>query len=63
MTEVQKDVRALQEEVAEYRKELFNLRMKTLTGQVKDTSQFKKIRKKIAQAMTQVSKTAHNNVK
>ena len=63
MTEVQKDVRALREEVAEYRKELFNLRMKTLAGQVKDTSQFKKIRKKIAQAMTLVSKNAHNNVK
>lgn len=43
---------ALSNEVASLRKELFNLKLGMITGQVKDTSQFKKLRISIAQALT-----------
>jgi len=52
---VEVDIRSLHEEVNAYRKELFNLRLNALVGQVKDTSQFKKLRKKIAQAKTAIT--------
>ncbi len=38
--------------VLEWKKELFNLKMKAAVSPVKDTSQFKKLRRKIAQALT-----------
>ena len=38
-------------EIASLKKELFNLNLGKITGQVKDTSQFKKIRSVIATAM------------
>ena len=46
------DVAALKNEVVQLKKELFNLRLNMITGQVKDMSQFKKLRVKIAQALT-----------
>ena len=46
------DVAALQKEVALMQKELFNLRLSKISGQVKDVSQFRKLRVKIAQALT-----------
>lgn len=46
------DVIALKNEVAQLKKELFNLKLNMITGQVKDTSRFKKLRIKIAQALT-----------
>ena len=45
---------ALAQEVAETRRELFNLKLSAGSGQIKDTSQFKKLRKKIARLLTQV---------
>lgn len=47
-----KDGRSLHEEVAACRKELFALKMNLQAGQVKDNSQFKKLRRKIARALT-----------
>ena len=46
------DAVALKNEVVQLKKELFNLRLNMITGQVKDMSQFKKLRVKIAQALT-----------
>ena len=50
-----KDMHSMLEQVEADRKELFTLKMNVLAGQVKDVSQFKKLRKKIARALTQVS--------
>ncbi len=49
---VEQDIRSLHEEVLACRKELFNLRLNALVGQVKDASQFGKLRKRIARAKT-----------
>ncbi|MDQ5890304.1 MAG: Ribosomal protein [Candidatus Dependentiae bacterium] len=49
---VEKDLRSLHEEVIACRKEIFNLRLNSLVGQVKDTSQYRKLRKQIARAKT-----------
>ena len=46
------DVASLKNEAMNLRKELFNLKLGLLTGQVKDTSQFRKLRIAIAQALT-----------
>jgi ribosomal protein L29 len=46
------DVAALKTELASLRKELFNLKLSLLSGQVKDTSQFRKLRVQIARAQT-----------
>lgn len=46
------DVAALKNEIAQMKKELFNLKVSMISGQVKDVSQFKKLRKNIAQALT-----------
>lgn len=46
------DKAALHNEVLLLKKELFNLRLTTLAGQVKDVSQFRKLRVKIAQCLT-----------
>ena len=46
------DQAALKTEVFSLKKELFNLRLTTLAGQVKDVSQFRKLRVKIAQCLT-----------
>jgi large subunit ribosomal protein L29 len=46
------DAAALKAEVQSLRKELFNLKLGQITGQVKDTSQFKKLRRQVARALT-----------
>lgn len=46
------DIASLNNEVNSLRKELFNLRLSFMAGQVKDVSQFKKLRVKIAQCLT-----------
>lgn len=50
----EKDIRSLHEQIEADRKELFNLKLNLATGQVKDVSQFKKLRQKIARALTQL---------
>ena len=46
------DTKALSKEVSLLKRELFNLKLSSMTGQVKDVSQFKKLRRKIAQSQT-----------
>jgi large subunit ribosomal protein L29 len=46
------DTEALKQEIASIRKELFNLKLNKITGQVKDLSQFRKLRTQIARALT-----------
>ncbi len=56
------DVTALNQEVISLRKELFNLKLNQLTGQVKDISQFSKLKKQIARAQTFLKqKQLHGN--
>jgi len=45
------DKAALSAEVSSLKREIFNLNLGKITGQVKDTSQFKKIRAVIAYAL------------
>jgi ribosomal protein L29 len=49
------EAKGMREQIAENRKALFTLKMNMLAGQVKDVSQFKKLRKEIARAMTQMN--------
>jgi ribosomal protein L29 len=46
------DTSALRIEVELLKKDIFNLKLRLLTGEVKDLSEFKKMRKKIAQTLT-----------
>ena len=46
------DASSLEKEVNLLKKELFNLKLSSMTGQVKDFSQFKKLRINIARAQT-----------
>ena len=46
------DEKALAQEIFATKKELVSLRLNLSTGQVKDSSQFSKLRKKIARAAT-----------
>lgn len=50
------DTVSLKTEVDSLKKELFNLRLSTQAGQIKDFSQFRKLRVKIAQCLTLVNK-------
>ena len=54
------DMTALNKEVAETRRELFDLKLTAGSGQVKDSSQFKKLRRKVARLLTQMN-TAQTN--
>lgn len=54
------DAAALQNEVMMMRKELFNLKINMISGQVKDVSQFRKLRKNIAQALTYLGAAEHS---
>jgi len=55
-TEMKKmDATSLQTEVNSLKKELFNLRLTAMAGQVKDNSQFRKLRCKIAQCLTLIN--------
>jgi len=47
-----KEMTTLTEEIAASKKELFNLKLSAVAGQVKDTSQFEKLRRNIARAFT-----------
>ncbi len=49
---VQMEVAALETEIDSLRKELFNLKVTAASGQVKDYSQFKKLRRDIARGLT-----------
>ncbi len=42
-------------ELTSLRRELFNLKLSKTSGQIKDFSQFKKLRRKIAQYLTQLN--------
>lgn len=55
------DTVGLEKEVESLRKELFNLKLGKIVGQVKDTSQFKKLRVTIAQALTLMTQSKGNN--
>lgn len=44
----------LVKEVTEFKKELFNLKLNKSTAHVKDYSQFRKLRVKVAKALTQL---------
>jgi ribosomal protein L29 len=49
------DSASLLVEVASLKKELFNLRLSAMAGQIKDNSQFSKLRAKIAQCLTLIN--------
>lgn len=46
----------LVEKVSEFKRELFGLRLNVVTSHVKDYSQFKKLRKNVARALTYLNK-------
>lgn len=48
----QLDAATLKTEVEMLRKELFNLKLTKISGHVKDVSRLKKLRRKVAQALT-----------
>ncbi len=50
------DSKTLLKEAEALKKELFNLKLEILSGQVKDISQFRKLRVKIAQTLTYAKK-------
>jgi len=54
------DQDALKKEILMLKKELFNLKLNSSTIHVKDYSQFKKLRKGIAQAQTFLSARKHS---
>ena len=47
-------LRELLEKLEDFRRELFTLRLSSATSHIKDNSQFKKLRKNIARALTLV---------
>jgi ribosomal protein L29 len=51
----------IKEKVEAYRHELLSLRLTAATSHVKDFSQFKKLRKNIARAMTLLRQKGANN--
>ena len=57
------DIAALQNEEKLLRRELFNLRLGLLTGQVKDTSQFMKIDRQVARTLTLIQQKKQVAVK
>ncbi len=46
------DDKALCDEIVSMRRELLNLRLNASSGQIKDSSQFGKLRKQVARALT-----------
>ena len=46
------DVSVLKVEAEMLKKDIFNLKLRLLTGEVKDLSEFKKMKKKVAQTLT-----------
>ena len=50
----------LRDKVSEFKRELFGVRLNSKTSQVKDYSQFKKLRKNVARALTYLNKNYLN---
>ena len=50
------NVKQLQEKLDSWQRELFSLRLNSSTTHIKDYSQFNKVRKNIARALTYISK-------
>lgn len=48
------DVKKLEESIAAWKKELFDLKLTAASSQVKDSSQFKKLRVNVARALTYI---------
>jgi len=57
------DAVALKQEVEALKKELFNLKLNKITGQVKDVSQFGKLKVQIARALTFLKQQGSENTK
>ena len=55
------DIKTLQSQLSDRRKELLNLRFQKTSGQQENTSQFKKVKKKIASLLTQQKKLRNSN--
>lgn len=55
------DATALKQEVESLKKELFNLKLSKITGQVKDVSQFRKLKLQIARALTFLKQHEHGS--
>lgn len=59
-----KDVETIESEIADLKKELFNLRFQSAVGKLKDTSRIAKVRKGIARRLTILTERANGiNVK
>lgn len=56
------DLTSLKNEVKSMKKEYLNLKMSVFSGQVKDFSQFKKLRRDIARACTHVRQKEINKL-
>jgi large subunit ribosomal protein L29 len=54
------DLSQLIEKLDDYRRDLFQIRLKSTTSSVGDTSQFKKLRKNIARALTLIKQKENN---
>jgi ribosomal protein L29 len=48
------DIKKLEESVAAWKKELFDLKLTAASSHVKDSSQFKKLRLSVARALTYI---------
>lgn len=59
----QLDAATLKTEVQMLKKELFNVRLSKISGQIKDVSQIKKLRRKVAQALTFLQEKERKNIK
>ena len=57
------DIAALKQEVESLKKELFNLNLSKITGQVKDVSQFGKLKVQIARALTFLKQQSSESAK
>ncbi|MFC1842784.1 50S ribosomal protein L29 [Candidatus Dependentiae bacterium] len=51
----------LKEKVIEFKRELFSIRLNSMTAHVKDYSRFKKLRKSVARALTCLSEKVHRS--
>ena len=58
----QMDTNVLHDEVKSMQQELLNLRLNASSGQTKDSSQFKKLRVRIARALTNLSARERANL-
>lgn len=54
------DLSQLKEKLDDYRRELFQIQLKSATSAVGDTSQFKKLKKNIARALTFIGHKENN---